>query len=81
MTDVARKPVASTDKIRSIRGGARRRGRAGRVGARPEVGRNILCVDNVWTIRYALATGVDTGLSDAKCGTSATTAECARRAF
>ncbi len=28
-----------------------------------------------------LAERVDTGLSEAKCGTSATTAECARRAF
>jgi len=50
--------AGSADKWWSIRGRARRRGRVGCVGARPEVGRNILCVDNVWTIRYVQGTGV-----------------------
>ena len=52
------RPSGSTDKLRPIRGGARRRGRVGRVGARREVGRNILCGDNVGTIRYVQGTGV-----------------------
>ena len=57
LNDVARKPAASTGNIRSIRGAAGRCNRVGRVGVRPEVGRNIFSVDNVWTRRYALATG------------------------